>query len=92
MLEEKKVNELTDDDLEKVTGGSTYSKWSFAQFGVFPNREHENTEHPLIVSPFNYCSLGGNKYCYQCEYSSNLWGSTLYCDIRTKENDPLKKK
>lgn len=93
-----KLKELSDDELQQVTGGSErigtrrYSSSTYSDLGITPyhlnhwaNDNQETWFHPLITTMFNSCSVS-SEACLTCVYSE-FCGLTLYCKIRSKEND-----
>ena len=81
-----KIAELDSEELSAVAGGVA-SGSSYKELGILPcgNFQFENN-HPIIVTIFNSCSLSKN-VCCSCIWSEKR-GLTLYCQKRSKENDP----
>ena len=91
--------ELSDDELENVTGGTCYSSCTFADLGITPDcpvARIESWYHPVITTVGNACGLHPKKYnppcaCSECKYSVGI-GVTLYCKARSREYDPAQSK
>lgn len=93
-----KLSELSDDELQQVTGGSvlignrryssdTYSKLDLNYYHErhWASDNQESWYHPLITTVFNKC----RKYsqgCVVCPYAE-FHILTLYCNIRSMEKD-----
>ena len=87
-----KLNELSEEELENVTGGAcqTHSDDTYRDFGYNPGNGQYELYHPLIVTLGNSCKLAtGGSTCYNCDnrFTSGL---TSYCIARSKELDPCK--
>ena len=85
-----KLNELSEEELENVTGGAcqTHSDDTYRDFGYNPGNGQDEYNHPLIVTLGNSCKLSKTT-CYECDnrFTSGL---TSYCIARSKELDPCK--
>lgn len=92
-----KSGELGDDELSNVSGGKC-SRWRRGRaYSSYP-------PHYLIVTSSNYCKFYKTdskkieqrmtRYCCEaCVNSTNIpQTSSLYCKIRTYDNDPLNPK
>ena len=83
----KKLVELTEEELSKVNGGSFYERghtWS------------DYPPHHLIVTMGYGCSLYEGpadraRCCFWCRhcFEDSFLGIVLYCDKRTYNNDPV---
>lgn len=87
-----KLEELSKEELENVTGGGcqTHSSDTYRSFGYNPGNGQSADNHPLIVTLGNSCKLAkGGSTCYGCDnrFTSGL---TSYCIARSKELDPCK--
>lgn len=84
--------ELTNDELENVTGGgcaTTYSSETFSSLGLVPieTRGQKPEYHPVITTLLNHCSIGiYSVNCGGCPYCEGI-GLVSYCVARSKEHD-----
>ena len=97
---ECKLQELSDDELKEVAGGSqrfdgsTYSSDTYHELGIryYCNPGHADSQqpyhHPLIVSLFNWCKRCPDG-CICCDFEEGS-GLTMYCKARSLENDIYK--
>ena len=80
-----KEGELADEELDNVSGGGDCTSYSDGIWG--PN----GNQHYAIVTTHNHCDGYQGDYliptCVTCKHSFTA-GATLYCSIRTEENDP----
>ena len=87
-----KLEDLSEEELENVTGGGcqTYSDDTYRSFGYNPGNGQDEYNHPLIVTLGNKCKLAiGGSTCYKCD-NRFTDGLTSYCIARSKELDPAK--
>lgn len=85
----KNKNELTNEQLEKISGG-LYSSKTYDDLGVkYSSTYQKGSNHPLITTMWNYCWMSGNQYCEDCGMETRI-GPTRYCGYRSDENDPAK--
>ena len=86
----QQAKELSEEELENVTGGAcqTHSDDTYRDFGYNPGNGQDEYNHPLIVTLGNSCKLSKTT-CYECDnrFTSGL---TSYCIARSKELDPCK--
>ena len=87
-----KLEDLSEEELENVTGGGcqTFSSDTYRDFGYNPGNGQSADNHPLIVTLGNSCKLAtGGSACYKCDnrFTSGL---TSYCIARSKELDPCR--
>lgn len=89
LLASKKGNcELSDEELENVAGGTCYSGDTYAELGITPTCWQSNSNNPVIVTAGNSCRLS-KRTCAPCVYSSWRNNASLYCRLRSKQNDPV---
>ena len=84
--------ELSDEELENVSGGTCYSDCTYAELGIPVEYPQNPSFHPVITTVFNRC-MGHPKFndiflpeCCECDYYYPI-GATCYCKIRSKEYD-----
>ena len=87
--------ELSDDELENVTGGTCHSDYTYAELGITPQcpvGTQRSWYHPVITTYLNHCDLDTHGYGYSCEVCPYHYpiGATVYCKARSKEYDPYK--
>ena len=84
--------ELSDDELENVTGGTCYSGSTYEELGITPEKAQRPEYHPVITTFGNHCtwhSRYGKDFwpgCCECDYYYPV-GSACYCSIRSLEYD-----
>ena len=77
---------LSDDELDNVEGGTCYSSGTYGPSGY---------QKYAIVTAMNHCygyypeKSSSSEICAECKYSFTQ-GATMYCAIRTKDDDPHK--
>ena len=89
--------ELSDEELENVTGGTCYSSCTYEALGIEPVSAAGAVRpwyHPVITTMANHCSLDYQHKewgyaCNVCPYHHTI-GPTVYCRARSKEFDPIK--
>ena len=88
------INELSNEELENVTGGcgSSYSDDTYGTLCIAPSSAHNQYfgYHPLITTVGNSCSLiEGASTCLGCKYraSGGLYNLVSYCKARSEEVD-----
>ena len=86
--------ELSDDELENVTGGYCYSGLSYAELGITPEGSQLPGYHPIIVSSDDLCPLHTSKNtdhfpeCSECGHCHLIDGH-YYCSMRSMEYNPV---
>lgn len=89
ILASKNVNrELSDEELENVTGGTCYSGDTYAKLRITPTCWQSSNNNPVIVTVGNSCRLS-KRSCGSCVYSAWREEVSLYCRLRSKQLDPV---
>ena len=81
--------DLSDEELENVSGGTCYSGSTYAELGITPDYPQRPEYHPVITTVGNMCSSHNNpgfwEGCNTCTHHHTI-GPTIYCKIRSREN------
>ena len=82
--------ELSDEELENVTGGTCHSSCTYYDLGITPDELQNIYYHPVITTAGNWCDLYRGRPnlagCNVCEFHYTI-GPTIYCRKRSKEKD-----
>lgn len=82
--------ELSNEELEKVSGGTTHSSDTYDELGVpYDHARQSGSNHPVITTYFNNCNFSQHNCCDCSEYHSFTFLSG-YCGARSEEYDPTK--
>ena len=97
MSEENKTVELSDEELENVTGGVglyRYTESTYENLNINPESPQQSFYHPLITGSRTWenCCLYNNYIgimpgCTWCSHQDTI-GMTIYCKTRSAELDP----
>ena len=86
--EKVEINELSENELSNVVGGTCTSSDSYDKLGIFHSMFQSGSNNPVIVTVGNSCRLS-KRACVNCKYSSPI-GITYYCGLRSEQLDPAK--
>ena len=84
--------ELSDEELENVSGGTCHSGSTYYDLGIDPDSSQHPMYHPVITTAANICNLHSNYTgsgfddCISCSHHYTI-GPTIYCKKRSKEKD-----
>lgn len=82
---ESNIEELVDEELEEVSGGTTYSSGVVC---TAPGENYGIKRQYVIVTALNTCPSGNGDICGACSASFGK-GLTLYCCNRWKGHDTI---
>ncbi len=89
-----KFEELDEEDLALITGGTTYSHKTYKKLGMYYHDKSQSDDyHPVVVSPENRCpDKIVKRKCKDCPsfHVAHLF-AIGYCCERSREYDPYKK-